>query len=623
MTDPRAQDAWGRVSVALSVALPLVLYIATAAPGPYWLDSGELATGAYLMGIPHPPGHPLYTALVHPASLVPLGSIALRMNIMSGVFGALSCGALAWTCRRILNHLGTPSPWGWIAGTSGALLAATSYAFWFQSVRAEVYTLHLLVASVAVGLAVEMEAQAERPGGPDTRLAYVLALVLGLGAANHHYLVVFVSAPIVIYLALRGVWRRALLGWAGARAVGFGLVGLMTYALLPVRAARDPLVNWGDPDTPADFVWVVTAQAFQKALGKAEQVDGGKLVIDLFTQVARQTTPVGLVLFLSAMVWLARQPRGRTMALLLGGGVVANLTTQSLFNFDPFNPDVHGYFALTAWTLALGVGVGIGAFVRTARTVEQAWARRALPLVAAAAAVALIGVNAALTAPDARLDGFRDVDLNNVHLLEPLPPGSVVFTSNYKTIFNTWYARGVERRGPSLTVVHRNFLSWDSYVRQIRVTAPEVVAVAEAPGSSTRLNVAALRALAATRPVFLEFDVNVQPDLEPLLVPDGLLFRVMPNPVPRGPLPAARREQQMALWMALERSLRRDGTLELETGRHLLWQHYLMAVGLTRSGHDELASFHLRRALLINPASPELAALGAELSRRRVQKMPP
>ncbi len=612
----------GRLCMGLSVALPLCLYILTAAPGPYWLDSGELATAAYLLGVPHPPGHPLYTALVHPASLLPMGSLALRLNIMSGLFGALACGALCWTCRRILQHMGCPAPWAWWTGLASSLLAATSYALWFQSVRAEVYTLHLMVAAIAIALTVEMEAQADRDGGPDRRLLYLLALVLGLGAANHHYLVVFVSAPIAVYLLARGVWRRALLGWPGVRAVGFGLLGLLTYALLPVRAALDPLVNWGDPDTPSDFAWVITARAFQKALGKAEQVDGGKLVIDLFTQVARQTTPVGLVLFLAGLVWLARSARGRPLALLLGGVVAANLTTQSLFNFDPFNPDVHGYFALTAWTLALGVGLGFGAFIAAARQVEQAAAARWLPYAAVICAFALVGTNAWLTAPDARLDGFRDVDLNNVHLMEPLPPGSVLLTSNYKTIFNTWYAQGVEQRSPRLSVVHRNFLAWDSYVRQVRARSPELVALAAEPGVSTRLDTVATRRIAATRPLYVEYDLNFQPDLSGDLVPSGLVFQIAPQPLPPGPLPSALRDQQIALWMALERALRRpDGSLELETGRHLLWQHYITAVALTRGGRTTLARFHLDRALLINPESPELAELAAALG--VVQKMPP
>lgn len=611
----------GRVCVALAVALPLILYIATAAPGPYWLDSGELAAGAYLLGVPHPPGHPLYTALVHPASLIPLGSIALRMNLMSGVFAALSCGVLCWTCRRVLWRLGVPAPWDWACSVVAALLAATSYAFWFQSVRAEVYTLHLLVAALAVGIAVEMDGQAEREDGPDARLLYVLALVLGLGAANHHYLVVFVAAPIGFYILARSAWRKILLSWSGVRAVGFGLLGLATYALLPARAARNPLVNWGDPDTPSDFVWVVTARAFQKALGKAEQVDAGKLVIDLFTQVARQTTPIGLVLFLAGVAWLLKARQSRPLALLLLGVVAANLTTQSLFNFDPFNPDVHGYFALTAWALALGVGIAFGGFIRGVASMEQRALAVWLPRVTAVVAAGLVLLNAATTAPDARLDGFHDVDLNNVHLLEPLPPRSVVLTSNYKTIFNTWYAQGVEGRRPSVAVVHRNFLAWESYVRNIE--DPALVGIAAAPGSSTRLDPQALAALATARPVFLEYDLNVQPELAPMLLPDGLLFRVAPKALPPGPLPPDLRQRQIVLWMGLEASLRRGGQLELETGRHLLWQHYVTAMGLVHSGRDLLARFHLERAELINPESPELAQLRAELDRRASQKMPP
>jgi hypothetical protein len=600
----------GRVCAALSVAIPLCLYIATAAPGPYWLDSGELVASSYLLGIPHPPGHPLYTALTHPASLLPIGSIALRINVMSGVFAASSCGVLYWTCRRALTHMGVGRPWNHAAGVAAALLAGTSYALWFQAVRAEVYSLHLLLAALAVALAVGALTGAKgHDSSPDIRIIYTLALVVGLGFANHHYLMLFVAAPIVGTLAFHRATRRSLTGWRGPRAAGFGMLGLATYALLPARAIRNPLVNWGDPDTPGEFLWVVSAQAFQKALDSTQQLDTARLAVDLFVQIGRQITPVGLVLAVVGIGWLFKSPRGRVVAALVTLLIAANLTTQSLFNFDPFNPDVHGYFALTAWLLALGVGLSIGGLVSLARRLDRP---RLRPVVSAAAVTvvgALIVTNAALTAPHARLDGFHDVDLNNIHLLEPLPAGALVLTSNYKTIFNVWYAQGVERRRPSVEIVHRNFLSRDSYIERLRAQSPSVAALAADPGEGNQLDLVALRALARNRPVFLEYDVNVGPRLARHLVPEGLLFRVSGDPVPPGPLPQAIQARQRKAWLALEHSLADGGRTDGETRRHLLWQHYVTVLGLAKGGHWPLAKFHLDRALALNPKSPELQAL--------------
>ena len=65
-------------------------YVLTAAPGAFWLDSGELAAAGVTLGIAHPPGHPLYVVLAYIASWIPLGSAGFRVTLLSGAMGALA-----------------------------------------------------------------------------------------------------------------------------------------------------------------------------------------------------------------------------------------------------------------------------------------------------------------------------------------------------------------------------------------------------------------------------------------------------------------------------------------------------------------------------------------------------
>ena len=53
-------------------------------------DSGELIIAAYTLGIPHPPGYPLWSMLGYLFTYVPFGSIAWRVHLLSKVFAALS-----------------------------------------------------------------------------------------------------------------------------------------------------------------------------------------------------------------------------------------------------------------------------------------------------------------------------------------------------------------------------------------------------------------------------------------------------------------------------------------------------------------------------------------------------
>jgi len=611
-----AQDRWWPWLRMAAVVGPLLLYIATAAPGPYWLDSSELVAAAWGGGVPHPPGHPLYAAVTQWATLVPGGSVALRVNLVSAVLGALACGVLAslargWSLRRGLSQVQAGG-----LGLVGAWLAGVSYAVWFQAVRAEVYTLHLLVASVAVWLATQMEWQAEDGASIDVRLLYGLGLCAGLGGANHHYLMVFVLVPIGAMVLARGVWRRALFSWHGARALGFGLVGLSLYGLLVLAALRDPVVNWGDPRTLDGLWWVVSAQAFQGTLGRAAEVEAGRLAMDLFGQIARQLTPVGMVLAVAGLVTSLRG-RWRGTALLWGGLWAMNLVTQSLMNFDPFNPDVHGYFALTAWMVALWAVCGVASFVAATEDMEGgAMVGRVAGWAAVLLLAALVPVTVALTWEDANRAHFRDVELVTHALLDPLPTGSVVLTSNYKTLFDVWYAQGVEQRRPDVVAVHRNFFPNAPYLDELRRRHPELLTLPADGGGSTRVDRAALLALAAERPVFVEYDLNVQEDLLPHLVPEGFLFRVSPTPIPPGPLPVDLGMREVGRWLELERRIDAragEGPLDLETQRHLVWTHYLFALALARARHEGLARFHLDRAIAANPADPDLIDLQRQL----------
>src|SRR5262249_8231236 len=79
-----------RITGPIGFVLSLGLYLATLAPTVTFVDSGELILAANNLGIAHPPGFPLYVILAHLATLVPIGSIAQRVNFASALFGALA-----------------------------------------------------------------------------------------------------------------------------------------------------------------------------------------------------------------------------------------------------------------------------------------------------------------------------------------------------------------------------------------------------------------------------------------------------------------------------------------------------------------------------------------------------
>jgi len=88
---------------AVAFAGALALYWRTLAPGMTLVDSGELITAAHALGVAHPPGFPLYVLLAHLATLIPLGSIAARVNFASALFGIVAVGLMAAVVAEVLR----------------------------------------------------------------------------------------------------------------------------------------------------------------------------------------------------------------------------------------------------------------------------------------------------------------------------------------------------------------------------------------------------------------------------------------------------------------------------------------------------------------------------------------
>ena len=132
--------------------LPWALAVFLTALGLYWLtlapgligivDTPKLQFIGAILGVPHPPGYPLYVLLSYAFSHLPFGSLAYRINFMSAVFGAATV-ALVFLCGRRIGA-------GRIASGIGAVGLASGPLFWSTAVVAEVYTLHtaLLAATL-------------------------------------------------------------------------------------------------------------------------------------------------------------------------------------------------------------------------------------------------------------------------------------------------------------------------------------------------------------------------------------------------------------------------------------------------------------------------------------------
>src|ERR1044071_8711156 len=163
----------------------LLLYLLTLAPSTAMWDTSEYIAAAYTLGLPHPPGNPLFVILGRVFSILPIASsVAVRINILAAICSAVSAGMWFLITERVLVGW-FPQRWQRILGGAlAALIGATAFTVWNQSVVNEkVYTVSL------VGLAIISWLMIRWSDDPDDRksdrILVLVAYLLGLGYSNH------------------------------------------------------------------------------------------------------------------------------------------------------------------------------------------------------------------------------------------------------------------------------------------------------------------------------------------------------------------------------------------------------------------------------------------------------
>ncbi|MCF7804474.1 MAG: DUF2723 domain-containing protein [Candidatus Marinimicrobia bacterium] len=172
----------------------LVLYLATVAPTVSFWDTGEFIACAYTLGVPHPPGSPLFILIGRFFTLLPTSvDPAFRMNIISPLSAALANllvfliivkfvkiwrgGDLESTKDKIIAYVGA---------FIGAMGFAGTDSHWFNSVEAEVYAMSTFATALVVWLILRWMERSDRLGHERYLLliAYVMGLAIGVHLLN-------------------------------------------------------------------------------------------------------------------------------------------------------------------------------------------------------------------------------------------------------------------------------------------------------------------------------------------------------------------------------------------------------------------------------------------------------
>ena len=288
-----------RVDAAIGGAVVLLLvYVLTLAPDVTFWDAGEFIAAAHSLGIPHPPGTPLYVLLVHVWSKA---LFFLPYAVASNLFSAVATATAAFVTAKLLLRMDGRAPLAFAAVVcAGAMSSA-----WINATETEVYA-----ASLALGTLMMWSGERAGSAADDRdgrRWSWLTAYFIALAVPLH--LSALVAAPAAITLAAytpsRIRWGRAFMlagammfamgvgrmstpftvagaivmllslvksdapiGWRSSTGIGalvISAIGVSALAFLYVRAQFDPAVNQGDPATWQAFTDMVARRQYDVA----------------------------------------------------------------------------------------------------------------------------------------------------------------------------------------------------------------------------------------------------------------------------------------------------------------------------------------------------------------------
>ena len=249
----------------------LVLYVATLAPTAQFWDTPEYIAAAYVLGIPHPPGNPLFVILAHTWGLIPwMQHYAARINLMSAVMSAFTAGFWFLIGERWLRPI-VPARWPRRAtAIAGAVMAATVFTVWNQSVVNEkVYTVSLFSIALVLWLAVRWGD--ERGGSGRDHHLLVIVYLLALTATNH-LMGLLVGPAVLVYVLYtdRNVFLSPKFwAWAAVAVV----LGVSLWLFLLLRAPHFPAINEGEPTNLAALDSVLNRSQYAKPPVMERQAD--------------------------------------------------------------------------------------------------------------------------------------------------------------------------------------------------------------------------------------------------------------------------------------------------------------------------------------------------------------
>ena len=466
-----------------------IIYLFTLAPSVVQIDSGELAAVQITLGIAHPTGYPLFTIIGYLFSLIPLPFTKIfQLNILAAIYCSAAIGIFTYTLKYCMDNLSSIRTKKSIQNESakkekkkgkfqiekidkqvelsesiklitsvlGGLILAFSRTFWFQSTSVEVYSLHLLLITLILFFLLKAYINSFK----NDKLSHwlVFAFFLALGFTNHLTTLMILPGTAYLYFS-RYKFNSASFKKLALMVLLFVIVLVAIYSYLPLRAAQNPILNWGNPIDWERIYRHVTGRQYQVWLFTS--FDSAGKQFSHFWSILPFEFFVGLLLALIGL--FVSLFKSRTFGWFV-------LITFLFTLFYSINYDIHdidSYFLLAFVMLSFFAAFGALKFLEM-KSIPKNYA--------------FIGLGIVLAIQ--LFFNFREVNQSNVYtyedytkaVLNTVPENSIIFSYQWDYFISaSYYYQFVENYRRDVTVIDKELLRRSWYYRQIENYDPNVL----------------------------------------------------------------------------------------------------------------------------------------------------
>jgi len=451
----------------LAALIIILIYISTLAVTVIHLDVGELATVQATLGIAHPTGYPLYTIIgfIFSKILFFVNTI-YALNLLAAVYCAISVYLLVKLSYFVLDNLEITDEnskkkkkknfsieldesqkitisitIGWMIGLSKT--------FWFQSTSVEVYSLHLLLLSFILLFTVK----AYFTG--DSKYWYLTAVFLALGFSNHMTTILIIPGIAFLFFYKNRFNKPAFIIILKMLLI-FTPILVLLYLYLPIRAAQDPVLNWGNPVDWERFFRHVSGKQYQVWIFSS--IEAVKKQFEYFiSTLPSELAYVGLVTSIIGIPYLYR------LSKILFSFFLINFVATLLYSINYDIADIDAYFLL-AYISLIFLSIGILIHIIKKISTKYVYTLLLIPII-------MLSFN------------YTKVDQSRIYVFEDYTKTVLDLSDNESIIFSymwdyliapSYYFQYVEGYRDDVNIIDKELLRRSWYFIQLEKNMPEV-----------------------------------------------------------------------------------------------------------------------------------------------------